>query len=154
MYAFIDTVDEHIKSNHINFKGIEISSTLFPRCFNEAVLQSLEENNTNPRNEVFADKYMLKYDNESNLCFIACAPNDEYNRIVVFSDTACFTRYYKGKKMCERTLLRLADRIDYQQNNKYIKEMKTIESIMYRTAEVVNEYIDYVYDDCIERTIR
>lgn len=149
MFTFLDTIDVYIKQNNINLKNIEISSELLPGCYNEAIKQIITKYSGE---QEILDTYSLKYDSQNRLCLEITSCNNY--KLLIFSDHTEFSREFKGKKITESKVVKLAEQIDFEKNielmilygisPRYMKRKEEIEPLEFILTDCAYDVIDYI----------
>ena len=89
MYSFIQEINNYICEKCIPFKNISISSSYFPKCFNDAMLRELRFATGKSFYDKSIDNYELVYEN--NILQLVARIKNNHTVLVIFNKELCFS---------------------------------------------------------------
>lgn len=162
MYSFIEEINDYISSRGIPFKNINISSSYFPKYFNEAVLRELRNTAGGKWVDYSIENYELIY--EDNRLQLVARSKNNHTVLAIFNKNLWFSIKEPSKKLFETNITTLATYLENKELEKiyqyidsrgltgrYVISPVSIDEALKETAKKCISYIEYLNNEYLKQ---
>lgn len=121
MYSFLEEINNYVLENGIPFKNISISSSYFPKYFNQAVLRELRKSVDRKWYDNEIESYELVF--EDNILQLVVRSKNKHTVLVIFNKNLWFSFKEPSRKIFDTNVISLATYYEKKELEKIKNEL-------------------------------